>query len=331
MDAESDDACKPISQTWHLCWRAACGRDFLSHAVLRDLIRDRLVAAHRSPERILLAYSVLPAEIHAVTRLSGKARPGDIANAFGHVVARWVRRVQRVNGPVLAGPFSAVAIHSARELHHLVRMLAWRPVALGLARVPAEHVPGSVRIALGASRPAGFSARELLHEFASTVPAARRRLREAIGERPSAEEWRVWELAHGIVPVADASNARSASAIRARTIAAVMLLAASDTQDVDGALRLLERSVAHLIRPQGTSDAPARPDDEGLRVRALVALLATRHRLCSAARVARFYSRAKSTLSEQMAQARRRPGDKRIVGAAIEVIVAHGRQRGGGD
>ena len=55
---------------------------------------------------------------------------------------------------------------------------------------------------------------------------------------------------------------------------------------------------------------------------ALVACLAVRHRLCSAASGARYFGRAKATLSEQMAACRKRRADQQLIATPVEVILA---------
>jgi len=54
----------------------------------------------------------------------------------------------------------------------------------------------------------------------------------------------------------------------------------------------------------------------------LVACLAVRHRLCSAARVARHFGKAKSTLSEQMATCRQRPANAQLLSTPTWQILA---------
>ncbi|EGJ11065.1 hypothetical protein [Rubrivivax benzoatilyticus] len=57
------------------------------------------------------------------------------------------------------------------------------------------------------------------------------------------------------------------------------------------------------------------------RGRALVACLAMQHQLCSAASVARYFHRAKSTLSEQMTACRARALDRTILQTPAQRIV----------
>jgi len=81
-------------------------------------------------------------------------------------------------------------------------------------------------------------------------------------------------------------------------------MATGRTYDVDGALALLTGWVAAKIQTTIVLDLHAGSSDMDARGRALVACLAVAHRLCSAASVARYFRRAKSTLSEQMAACR---------------------------
>ena len=69
-----------------------------------------------------------------------------------------------------------------------------------------------------------------------------------------------------------------------------------ETYDVDGALALLIGWVAK-IQTMVVLDLHRGSSDLDVRGRALVACLAVAHRLCSAASVARYFRRAKSTLS----------------------------------
>src|SRR5262245_39510136 len=119
---------------WHLHWQAAVGQTFLPDPLLADRIRDRLVAAHTRGGRVLLDYTILPTEIHLIARLSDADAPAEVARAIGNVVARWVREATHVRSPVMAGPFRSCVIHSDDEIRAEMRMLAWRPVVLGLCR-----------------------------------------------------------------------------------------------------------------------------------------------------------------------------------------------------
>jgi hypothetical protein len=62
----------------------------------------------------------------------------------------------------------------------------------------------------------------------------------------------------------------------------------------------------------------------GAHARALVASLAVRHRICSAASVARHFGRARATVSEQMAACRRRPADRQILDTPVQRILEEG-------
>ena len=87
-------------------------------------------------------------------------------------------------------------------------------------------------------------------------------------------------------------------------------MATGRTYDVDGALALLTGWVAAKIQTTIVLDLHAGSSDMDARGRALVACLAVAHRLCSAASVARYFRRTKSTLSEQMAACRARSADR---------------------
>ncbi len=102
---------------------------------------------------------------------------------------------------------------------------------------------------------------------------------------------------------------------------AAALVAASRPQAVDGALTLLERWVLVKLDLRGARGLAALPSPEGARGRALVASLAVRLDLCSAASVARHFRRAKATLSERMAACRVEPENRAILGLPLARIV----------
>ena len=308
------------STTWCLSWQAAVGRSFIPHPSLAPRIRDRLIDAHDRPGRALIAYTLLPTEIHAVSQVPEGDDVGGIARAFGNVVARWVRQAQPVRSPVLAGPFRALSIPSIEDLRNEARMLAWRPVFLGLCATPTHYPHAALRIALGHIPGKGFDVRPLLQAFGGSVIEARTSLRSWVKRRPSAEEWRAWELTHGLV-LATGNAGAQASIARAVEGAAALLIAAGGTYGIEGALRLLEKWVAAKIGPTTVLDLHASSTPESARGRALVACLAVHFRVCSAASVARHFSKAKATLSEQMAACREREIDRQIVETPVQRVL----------
>lgn len=302
-----------VPSTWHLCWQAAVGREFFPAPSLRGRIRDRLIGAHRSHGRVLVDYCLLPTEIHLVAQLEDGDRPGDLARAIGNVVARWVREAQPIRSPVLAGPFHAHRFESEFELRREVRMLAWRPVVLGLCRGPTYHPDGALRIALGRRPADGFDARPLLQMFGTTVPRARAALRVWISQRPSDAERRAWELARGLTLALSGVGPQPLAAREVRSAEAAALIAAAGTDGVQGAVGLLTEWITAKLGGRAVVDLHGGVDTPAARGRALVARLALEHTLCSSASVARYFGRAKATLSEQIAASRLRVADQEIV------------------
>jgi len=279
-----------------------------------------LIDSHKRPGRTLIDYALLPTEIHAVSQVPEGDDVGGIARAFGNVVARWVRQAQPVRSPVLAGPFRALSMSSIEHLRNEARMLAWRPVFLGLCATPTHYPHGALRIALGHIPGKGFDARPLLRTFGGSVIEARASLRACVKRRPSAEEWRAWELTHGLA-LATGNVGAQVSMARAVDGAAALLIAAGGAYGIEGALRLLEKWVAARTGPATVLDLHASSTPESARDRALVACLAVRFRVCSATSVARHFSKAKATLSEQMAACRNREIDRQIVETPIQRIL----------
>ena len=214
------------------------------------------------------------------------ARPGDIAHEVANVVARWVRQVHAVRGPVFAGRYRSHLIESNDLLREEIRILAWRPVVLGLCVTPMHHVHSALRTTLGLRRALGFDARPLLDLFGDSVPVARVAVRAWISKRPATREARRWELARGL---ALATGSVGPQAMMAREVrgGAAALVAAGGPDGIDGALELLEAWVLTKLGLQGQVDLHAASDAAGARARALVACLAKDHGLCSAASVAR--------------------------------------------
>ena len=306
--------------TWSICWQAAVGRNFFVHPLLAARIRSRLIGAHQRSGRALVDFVLLPTEIHAVAQVPAGDSVAAVARGFGNVVSRWVREVQPVRSPVLAGPYRAQSVDSVEALWTEVRMLAWRPVFLGLCSTPTHHPTGALRVALGLAPAKGFDARPLLRHFGESVPLARVALRRWIARQPSGQEWRAWELTRGL-ELATGSVGPQPTMAKAVDGSAALLVAAGGSYGIDGALELLEAWVSAKIQPGSPPDLRSASGPVGARGRALVACLAVEHRLCSAASVARYFRRAKATLSEQMAATRARPVDRLILGTPLRRIL----------
>lgn len=309
------------STVWHLCWQAAMGREFFVHPSLYARTRDRLIDAHRRRGRVLVDYTLLPTEIHVVTEIPPGDDASGIARAVGNVVARWVRAAQPVRNPVFAGPYRAHLIRSEAELRAETRMLAWRAVVLGGCNTPSHQTHGALRIALGLTPAQGFDARPLLSVFGDSVPQARAALRAFVKQRPSDREWRVWELTRGLALTMGGIGVPSTIAGEIRSPTTAALLAAAGSDGVDGALGLLSAWVTAKLDARGVLDLHAGSDSTGARGRALVACLAVEYRLCSAASVARYFGRAKATLSEQMQACKARPADRAIMATPVHRII----------
>lgn len=225
-----------------------------------------------------------------------------------------------MRSPVLAGPYSAQRISSIDALREEVRALAWRPVVLGLSATPTHYPNGALRILLGLTPSRGFDARPVLREFGDSVQGARAALRKWVARRPSEQAWREWELSRGLQLATGTVGPRPNMA-KAVNGAAAALIAASGSSRVEGALHLLEVWVAAKVQIGRGALLRDVKSQAGARARALVALLAVRHRVCSAASVARHFGRAKATLSEQMAVCRRRSADRKILETPVQRIL----------
>ncbi len=307
---------------WHLCWQAAVGREFFPEPSLYGRIRDLLIGAHQQKGRVLVDYALLPSEIHVVAEIAPGDTAGSVARAIGNVVARWVRAAVGVRSPVLAGPYRACRIGSAVEQREQARMLAWRAVFLGLCTTPAHYPHGAYRIALGMASGAGFDARPLLRVFGVSVPEARAALRAWVSQRPSEQERQLWELTRGLVLATDSADAqRPAAAKEVRRIAAAALVAAGDGNGIDGALGILETWVAAKLNLNPAHALHGASNAGAARGRGLVGCLALQHGLCSAAAVARYFKRAKATLSEQMAARRSNAVDQQILATPVSRII----------
>lgn len=309
------------ASVWHLCWQAAVGCDLYVGGSLYPRVRERLMDAHRRRGRVLMDYLLLPREIHVIAQLQPGDSAGGVARAVGNVVARWVRAAQPVRSPVFAGPFRAHPIISTDDLRHEMRMLAWRPVFLGLCATPSHHAHSALRTTLGLRPAQGFDARPALNLFGESVIQARAAMRAWLRGRPSERQMRQWELACGLALATGTIGPHTAMARELHHPDAARLVAAGGPDSIDGALRLLETWVkARLGICQGRDLHEAR-DAVGARGRALVACLAVAHGVCSAASVARHFHRAKATLCEQMAACRQRPADRQILSVGVARIV----------
>lgn len=316
----SFDSASTSSATWHIVWQTVDGRDLLANPEMADHIRGRLLSAHRGRGRALLHFLVTPSELHLLSRLPREASPGEITRTVGNIVARWVRQANGIPGVVFSGPYRAYAIDSVEAARGEIRMLAWRPVTLGLCQVPSYYATSSLRATLGLTRTMGFDALAPLQLFAGSIPEGRKAMRALIARRPTAIELRQWELSRGM---AMAPGYAGTFALASRPVQglAAALVAASTPQGIDGALSLLERWVLLKLGHQELHDLEWATSQTGARCRALVACLAMALDLCPAASVARHYKRAKATLSERMAACRRDPEDLGILGLPRNRVV----------
>jgi len=318
---ESSAPTSAPSAIWHIVWQVVEGRDLLANPALIARIRSRVLAAHRQPGRELLHYLLTPAEMHLLSRLPARTAPGELARAIGNIVARWVRQAQGAPGVVFAGPYRAYAIESDEAARNELRMLAWRPVALGLCKAPTHHTSSSLRVTLALRRVEGFKVWGPLRLFKGELPEARAAFSARVASRPSAIEIRQWELSRGMV-LAPGDAGTFSEVTRPVHGLAAALVAASQPPGIDGALMLLERWVrVKLALRDGDASALSSHTLAGARVRALVASLAVQLDLCSAASVARHYGRAKATLSERMAACRDSAEDRAILGLPLGRIV----------
>ena len=316
----SSDSTSTPSTTWHIVWQAVEGRDLLANPALAERIRLRVIEAHRLPGCELLCALVTPTELHLLSRLPHGTSPGDVARTIGNIVARWVRQAHGVPGLVFAGRFRAYRIDDGEATRNEFRMLAWRPVALGLCRAPTHYSPSTLRATLGLKRAMGFDALAPLRLFGDSVPAARTALRNRIAKRPGTVELRQWELTRGMALAPGYAGTFSVMTRPVQGLAAT-LVAASRPPGIDGALQLLERWVLLKLGLRDVQVLDALPAPTAGRVRALVACLAVQLDLCPAAAVARHFKRAKATLSERMAICRLQPQDRAILGVPAGRVV----------
>lgn len=303
---------------WHLCWQAAIGREIFADPDLYVRVRDRLLQAHHG--RVLVDYLLLPREIHILSSIAPGDSPGRVARAIGNIVSRWVQQALPVSSPVFAGPYRALRIIDAEELRKEIRMFAWRPVLCGLCRTPAHYPHSALRAALGKRMARGFDSRPFLSLFGDKVPEARAAVSKWIARRPSERETRQWELLCGLA-LATAAPGLGFVSRKVKDVEAASLVAAGGHEGTAGALSLLEAWVATRLAGGGRLDLHDGRDPISARGRALVACIAVARGLCSAASVARHFGKAKSTLSEQMSECRKRPADQAILAKPVQDIV----------
>lgn len=318
---DSSERGKDAPTAWHVSWQAAIGRDLFANPSLYARVRERLIDAHSRRGRVLVDYMMLPREIHLVSQIAPGDSAGGVARAIGNVVARWVRELQPVRSPVFAGRYRAHPIASDDVLRNELRMLAWRPVLLGLCSTPSHHAHSALRTVLGLRPAHGFDSRAMLRLFGDSVPQARAAVRAWLARRPSEREARQWELACGLMLAAGTVGPHAVTARELRSAGAAHLVAAAGAAGIDGALLLLQAWVAARLGVRRDLDLRQAKGTIGARGRALVACLATDHDLCSASSVARHFGRAKATLSEQMAARRQVPADRQILATPVQRIV----------
>jgi hypothetical protein len=309
-----------VADVWHICWQTTRGRNLINDASLIERIRLRLIHAHDPPGRALFDFLLTPSELHVISGVRSAESPVHVAREVANVVARWVRETDAMPGPVFAGPYRAHRLVSGELVRQEFRMLAWRPVTLGLCKSPMHYSHSALRTTLGVRPAMGFDARPMLNLFSQAVPLARAAARALIAKRPTPGEVRRWEFARGLVLATGTVGPQPTMAREVRG-AAAELVALAGQDGIDGALRLLEAWVLVKLGAQGPVDLQVAADALGVRARALVACLALDHGLCSAASVARHFHRAKATLSEQMSACRARSADQQILRTSVDRIV----------
>jgi hypothetical protein len=318
---DGSDPREDVPTAWHVSWQAAFGRDLFADPSLYARVRERLIDAHNRRGRVLVDYTMLPREIHMVSQIASGDSAGAVARAIGNVVARWVRERHPVRSPVFAGRYRAHPIATDDDLRSELRMLAWRPVRLGLCTTPTHHAHSALRTALGLRPAQGFDSRSMLRLFGDSVPQARAAIRVWLARRPSEREAHQWELACGLVLATGTVGPHQLMTREVRSLGAARLVAAAGAAGIDGALALLEAWVVARLGVRRDLDLRQTKGSVGARGRALVACLASDHGLCSAASVARYFGRAKATLSEQMAARRHAAADRPILAAPMQRIV----------
>lgn len=307
-------------RAWSLTWQAAVGREFFVSPALAERIRQRLIDAHERSGRVLVDFVLLPTEIHAIALIRESDSVAGVARSFGNVLSRWVRAARPIRSPVFAGPYRAQVLDSDEAVRNEVRMLAWRPVVVKGCTTATHYPHSALRATLGLTPAHGFNARPLLDHFGDSVPDSRSALKRWIRRRPTDMEWREWELSRGL-ELATGIAAEGEVLPRAVTGAAAVLIAAGGGYGVEGGLATLEAWVSLKLQPADPPDLQTSSSALAARGRALVALLAVTHRLCSAASVSRYFRRTKSTLCEQMRACRMRPEDRLIVMTPLRRIL----------
>lgn len=308
------------SKVWHIYWQAVVGRDLIGDAALARQIRARLLGAHLAQGRELLYYLVLPREMHVLSVLPNGDSAGSLGNGLSNMIAKRVRQTDGTPGAVFRERYQAQRIGDVQVLHDEVRMLAWRPVCLTLSAVPSNYAFSALRAILGLSLAEGLHVTALLEHLGGTVPLGRVALRRALAVQPSDLERLQWELNKGLVSARGTVGATGAIARHVKGAAAA-LVAASASKSIDGALELLELWVTTKI---ALPLSPPLAEQRGFlasRGRALVASLAMRIGLCPASYAARYFRRAKATLSEQMSAIRKKPADSSILSTPADRIV----------
>lgn len=305
---------------WHVYWQVAVGRDLVWKDSLVNQIRARLLRAHQAPGRDLLYYLVLPREIHVLSLLPEGDSAVSLGNGLSNMIARRVREADGQFGLVFSGRYRAERIDSVELLSNEVRMLAWRPVSTGQSVSPSRFTHAALRVILGMNLADGFHATALLEHLGATVPLGRVVLRRALAIRPSDLEVLQWELAKRLMSARGSVGPLGAIARHVSGLAA-MLVAASGSKTIDGALDLLELWVKTQLGLNTMVSLAVMKGFQGSRGRALVACLAVQCGLCSASSVARHFGRAKATLSERMTTARQQPADAVILAIPMERIV----------
>jgi len=269
---------------------------------------------------VLVDFLVLPAEIHTITKLRAGDSVAAVARSFGTVVSRWVTRTQPLHSPVFAGRYRAQRLDSDDAVRQEIRMLAWRPVFVGASSKRNFHRHAALRHVLGLKTSSDFDTAAMLSYFGEPAKAGRDALTAWLKKRPSSQTWRAWELAKGLQLATGGDGLGQLGARRVGESAA-LLIAAGGGYGIDGALTLLEMWVAAKISPSEPIDLREGRNSLAARGRALVAGLAAKHRLCSAASVARHFGKAKATLSERMTRNKSQPADRMILRTAPQRIV----------
>ena len=308
------------SKVWHIYWQAVVGRDLLGDATLAKQIRARLLGAHEAQGRELLYYVILPREMHVLSVLPNGDSAALLGNGLSNMIAKRVRQSDGTPGAVFRDRYQAHWVDDVQVLRGEVRMLAWRPVSLKLSAVPSNYAFAALRSILGLSLGEGLHVTALLEHLGGTVPLGRIALRQALAMQPSDLEKLQWELGKGLISARGTVGATGAIARHVKGAAAA-LVAASASKSIDGALELLELWVATRLALPLHLPLAEQPGFLASRGRALVACLAVQHRLCPASYAARYFRRAKATLSEQMSAIRNRAADKAILAIPADRIV----------